>query len=85
MRGGQQSSRRPRQHAACPASFPLARAFRRPARTRSTIKLRSNSATAPKTVKTILPGRRRRVHLFAQTDKRDAESVECFERPQQVS
>ena len=33
----------------------MARAFLKPARTRSAIKLRSNSATAPKTVKTILP------------------------------
>ena len=38
-----------------PSVFPLARAFRRPALTRSTIKLRSSSATAPRTVKTILP------------------------------
>jgi integrase len=36
---------------ALPSFFPFARAFRRPARTRSTIKLRSNSATAPNTVK----------------------------------
>jgi magnesium chelatase family protein len=34
---------------------PLARAFRMPALTRSTIKLRSSSATAPKTVKTNFP------------------------------
>ena len=38
-----------------PSVFPLARAFRSPARTRSTIKLRSNSATAPRTVNIILP------------------------------
>ena len=38
-----------------PERLPFARAFRRPARTRSTIRLRSSSATAPKTVKTILP------------------------------
>ncbi len=35
--------------------FPFARAFRIPALTRSTISERSSSATAPKTVKTILP------------------------------
>jgi len=38
-----------------PSVLPLARALRRPARTRSTIRLRSSSATAPKTVKTIFP------------------------------
>jgi hypothetical protein len=38
-----------------PSVFPFARAFRNPARTRSTVKLRSSSATAPKTVKTIFP------------------------------
>ena len=38
-----------------PSVFPLARAFRSPARTRSTIKLRSSSATAPRTVNIILP------------------------------
>jgi hypothetical protein len=35
--------------------FPFARAFLKPARTRSTISDRSNSATAPRTVKTIFP------------------------------
>jgi hypothetical protein len=35
--------------------FPFARAFRMPALTRSTISERSSSATAPRTVKTILP------------------------------
>jgi hypothetical protein len=35
-------------------SFPLALALRIPARTRSTIKLRSSSATAPRTVNAIL-------------------------------
>jgi hypothetical protein len=35
--------------------FPFARAFRMPALTRSTINERSSSATAPKTMKTILP------------------------------
>ena len=35
--------------------FPFARALRIPARTRSTMRLRSSSATAPNTVKTILP------------------------------
>ncbi len=35
--------------------LPFARAFLIPARTRSTISERSSSATAPKTVKTILP------------------------------
>ncbi len=38
-----------------PSFFPLERALRNPARTRSTIRLRSNSATAPKTVNTIFP------------------------------
>jgi hypothetical protein len=38
-----------------PNFLPLARAFRRPARTRSTMRLRSSSATAPSTVKIILP------------------------------
>lgn len=38
-----------------PRRLPFARAFRRPARTRSAIRLRSSSATAPSTVKTILP------------------------------
>jgi hypothetical protein len=38
-----------------PSRFPFARALRNPALTRSTIKLRSSSATAPRTVKTILP------------------------------
>jgi hypothetical protein len=38
-----------------PNCFPFARALRRPAFTRSTIKERSSSATAPRTVKTILP------------------------------
>ena len=38
-----------------PSRLPLARAFRSPAFTRSTIRLRSSSATAPKTVKTSLP------------------------------
>src|SRR6202041_3433262 len=38
-----------------PRVFPLARALRSPARTRSAIRLRSNSATAPSTVKTSLP------------------------------
>ncbi|MGB7173219.1 MAG: hypothetical protein WBD23_06675, partial [Candidatus Acidiferrales bacterium] len=35
--------------------MPLALAFRSPALTRSAIRLRSNSATAPKTVKIIRP------------------------------
>src|ERR1700730_15232050 len=38
-----------------PKRFPFARALRRPALTRSTIRLRSSSATAPRTVKTISP------------------------------
>jgi hypothetical protein len=38
-----------------PRIFPLARAFRSPARTLSAIRLRSSSATAPKTVKTSFP------------------------------
>src|SRR5580700_5576479 len=38
-----------------PRDFPFARAFRKPARTLSTISDRSNSATAPRTVKTIFP------------------------------
>jgi hypothetical protein len=38
-----------------PSLFPLARAFRNPARTRSAMSERSHSATAPKTVKTIVP------------------------------
>jgi len=38
-----------------PSRFPFARAFRRPARTRSAIRDRSSSATAPRTVKIILP------------------------------
>jgi hypothetical protein len=38
-----------------PSFFPLARALRKPALTRSTIRLRSSSATAPKTVKIIFP------------------------------
>src|SRR6266481_2312980 len=38
-----------------PSRLPLARALRTPARTRSMIRDRSNSATAPRTVKIILP------------------------------
>jgi len=38
-----------------PIHLPFARALRIPALTRSTIKLRSSSATAPKTVQTIFP------------------------------
>src|ERR1019366_4585276 len=38
-----------------PSLLPLALAFLMPARTRSAIRLRSSSATAPSTVKTILP------------------------------
>src|SRR5579859_2980280 len=38
-----------------PSVFPFARAFRKPARTRSAIRLRSNSATAPSTVKIMRP------------------------------
>jgi len=38
-----------------PKCLPFARAFRSPAFTRSTMRLRSSSATAPNTVKTILP------------------------------
>lgn len=38
-----------------PSLFPLERAFRNPARTRSAIRLRSSSATAPRPVKTIFP------------------------------
>ena len=38
-----------------PSFLPLERAFRRPAFTLSAIRLRSSSATAPRTVKTILP------------------------------
>ena len=38
-----------------PSRLPFARAFRRPAFTRSTTSDRSNSATAPRTVNTILP------------------------------
>jgi hypothetical protein len=38
-----------------PKRLPFARAFLRPARTRSQMRLRSSTATAPKTVKTILP------------------------------
>lgn len=38
-----------------PSRLPLARAFRSPAFTRFTISDRSSSATAPKTVRTILP------------------------------
>ena len=38
-----------------PSFFPFALALRIPARTRSAIKLRSSSATAPRTVKIIFP------------------------------
>ncbi len=38
-----------------PILLPLALAFLMPARTRSAIRLRSSSATAPRTVKTIFP------------------------------
>ncbi len=38
-----------------PSFLPFALAFRSPARTRSAIRLRSSSATAPRTVKIILP------------------------------
>ncbi len=38
-----------------PIRLPFARALRIPALTRSTIKLRSSSATAPRTIKTIFP------------------------------
>jgi len=38
-----------------PMRLPFARALRSPALTRSTIRLRSSSATAARTVKTILP------------------------------
>ncbi len=38
-----------------PIRLPFARALRMPALTRSTIRLRSSSATAPRTVKTIFP------------------------------
>src|SRR5437879_6704200 len=41
-----------------PRCLPLARALRKPARTRSAIRLRSSSATAPKTVPVGLSGRR---------------------------
>ena len=40
-----------------PSFFPFARALRIPALTRSTIKLRSSSATAPRMVKIIFPVR----------------------------
>jgi hypothetical protein len=38
-----------------PSRFPFALALRSPALTRSAIRLRSSSATAPKTVNTIFP------------------------------
>jgi len=38
-----------------PRRLPFARAFRSPAFTRSTMSDRSNSATAPRTVNTVLP------------------------------
>jgi hypothetical protein len=46
---------RPRRCVGVPSVLPLAFAFLMPARTRSQIRLRSSSATAPRTVKTILP------------------------------
>ena len=42
-------------HAGTAKPLSFARAFRSPARTRSAIRLRSNSATAPRTVKTMRP------------------------------
>ncbi len=53
-----------------PSFLPLARAFLRPALTLSAIRLRSSSATAPRTVKTIFPVRAG-VHLFGKGNKLD--------------
>ena len=67
-----------------PSRFPFALAFRRPALTRSAIKLRSSSATAPRTVKTIFP-----VGVLVSTcSERETNSfqqhLEVSERPQPI-
>jgi hypothetical protein len=65
--------------------LPFALALRNPAFTRSTIRLRSNSATAPRTVKTILPAG---VLVSSCSEKRhelDALGSERFQRSKQVA
>ena len=67
-----------------PSVFPLALALRRPARTRSAIKLRSSSATAPKTVNTIFPvGVVVSICSLRLTNAMPS-ALKGFERPQQV-
>lgn len=63
-----------------PSFFPFARAFLSAAFTRSTINERSNSATAPNPVNTILPDRRRCVHAFDEAHKLDAERSLSLDR-----
>src|SRR5215471_18394473 len=65
-----------------PNFFPFTRAFRNPARTLSTIKLRSNSAAAPKTVKTIFPAGVD-VSICSENETK-SQCFECFQRPKQV-
>ena len=65
----------------CPRCFPFARAFRNPALTRLAIKLRSSSATAPRTVKTILP-LGVDVSTPSEAYKLDSERLERFLRTQ---
>jgi hypothetical protein len=60
-----------------------ARYIKRKARTRSAIKLRSSSATAPSTVNAILPVAVV-VHLVTETHELDAKRAEGFKRTDEV-
>src|ERR1700674_2821055 len=67
-----------------PSHLPLARAFRNPALTLSTIRLRSSSATAPRTVKTSFPAG---VEVSTCSDSETnsmPRAPECLQGPQQV-
>jgi len=67
-----------------PSCFPFERACRKPARTLSTIRLRSSSATAPRTVKIILPVGVLVVDLFRERNELNAQRIEGLQRPQQM-
>lgn len=65
-----------------PSRLPFARGFRRPAFTRSTNSERSNSATAPRTVNTILPAGVLVSICSGKRNKLDALRFERFQRAQ---
>ena len=67
-----------------PRGLPWAARLASPARTRSTILARSNSAIAAEDMHLQLAGGRRGVDAFGQRDERDAESLQLVEQRDQV-